>query len=90
MRPPYKAQWISKSGCDALRRSRRSKDIVLLDTFKGFIVVEPTGKTLGDGDVLSAAECDYELRPAWYSGPLTRLAEARQRLGLASRFPGRP
>jgi hypothetical protein len=87
MRPSYKAQWISKSRCEALRKSGSARDVLLLDTFEGFIVVEPASKKLGDGPFLSPDECDYELQPAWFTGPLQRLAQARQRLGLAGRRP---
>jgi hypothetical protein len=74
MRTRYQAQWISKSRCEALRRSGPRQHVLLLDTFEGFIVVAPVGKRFGDGPVLSPAECDYELRPAWYAGPLARLS----------------
>lgn len=86
MRTRYKAQWVSKSRCESLRKSPLPENVLLLDTFEGFIVVGPAGKNLGDGPVLSHDECDYELRPAWYTGPLVRLAEARRRLGLAVDF----
>jgi hypothetical protein len=85
MRPQYKAQWVSKRRCDALRRTPAT-DILLLGMSGGFIVVEPASKTFGDGPVLSREECDYELRPAWYYGPMARLTEARERLGLAGGF----
>jgi hypothetical protein len=90
MRTRYKAQWISKSRCDALRKSQSRQEVVLLGTFEGFIVVEPADKSLGDGPILSHDECEYELRPAWYAGPVARLAEARQRLGLGADFPRGP
>jgi hypothetical protein len=80
-----KAQWISKSRCQALRRAGLPRDVLLLDTFAGFIVVEPTGRTLGDGPLLSTEDCDYELSPAWYAGPI-----ARQRLGLRADFTRGP
>jgi hypothetical protein len=86
MRTRYKAQWIPKSRCESLRKSQRPREVLLLDTFEGFIIVQPAGKSLGDGPVLSPDECDYELRPAWYAGPIARLAEARQRLGLGADF----
>jgi hypothetical protein len=89
MRTQYKAQWISKSRCEALRKSGPLRDVLLLDTFEGFIVVEPAGRSLGDGPILSSDECDYELRPAWYVGPMSRLTEARRRLGLGADFAGR-
>jgi hypothetical protein len=90
MRTRYKAQWISKSRCEALRKSQPRQDVLLLDTFEGFIVVEPADESLGDGPVLSPDECDYELRLAWYAGPVARLAAARQRLGLGADFPSSP
>jgi hypothetical protein len=86
MRNRYKAQWICKNRFEALRKARARQDILLLDTSEGFIVVQPTGKSLGDGPVLSPEQCDFELQPAWYTGPLVRLAEARQRLGLGADF----
>jgi hypothetical protein len=88
MRTRYKAQWISKSCRAALRKAGSVKDVLLLDTFEGFIVVEPEGESLGDGPVLGPVECDYELRPAWCAGSLTRLAQAWQRLGLGANFAG--
>ena len=84
MRTQYKAQWVSKSRCDVLRR--KAPDVLLLGMSEGFVVVEPAEKSLGDGPVLSPEECDYELRPAWHYGPMTRLTEARQRLGLGAGF----
>jgi hypothetical protein len=84
MRTQHKAQWISKSLFEALRRSEGLRDFLLLETSEGFIVVERAGKNLGDGPILSPEECEYELQPAWYAGPIVRLAEARQRLGLST------
>jgi hypothetical protein len=84
----YKAQWLSKTCCESLRKSQRLHDVLLLDTFEGFIVIEPADKSFGDGPVLSRDECNYELQPAWYAGPITRLTEARQRLGLNGNFAG--
>jgi hypothetical protein len=85
----YKAQWISKGRCQALRKSKSMQDVLLLDTFEGCIVVEPASKSFGDGPVLSPEECDYELQQAWYAGPVVRLTEARQRLGLRHGLAGR-
>ena len=53
----------------------------------GFLVVEPIGSNLGDGDVLDHTEADYELNPAWCLTPKPRLNEARRRLGLAIDSP---
>ena len=87
MQNRYKAQWISKGCCRALQKSQPEQDVLLLNTFKGFVVVQPANQSLGDGPVLSPDECDYELRLAWYGGPVARLTEARQRLGLGADFP---
>ena len=39
-------------------------------------VVEPTKKQLGDGDVLSDQEADYEVRPEWCLAPKKTVDEA--------------
>jgi hypothetical protein len=82
MRTKYQARWITKGRCDALKRSGKVRDAVVLNTFEGIIVVEPTGKHLGDGPALSLHDADYELLPAWCLDSPRRLAEARRRLGL--------
>ncbi len=78
----YQARWVTKGRFDALRRSGQLGGAVLLDTFSGYIIVEPVGSALGDGAVLSRQEADYELQPVYYTGPKTKLREARNRLGL--------
>ena len=55
---------------------------ILLETFNGYIVIEPTTGQLGDGPVLSRDEAEYELTPVWYTGPRHGSRDARQRLGL--------
>jgi hypothetical protein len=82
MRGHYQARWISKQRADAMRRSGALRQGVLLDSFNGFIVVEPPGRDLGDGAVLSRQTADYELRTVWCLEPRTKLAEARRLLGL--------
>jgi hypothetical protein len=83
MMPQYQARWISKRRLDAIRRAKASGQGVILDSFNGFLVVEPVGSELGDGPVLSQEEADYELRPVWCSGVKARLREARMLLGLS-------
>ncbi|HXG13329.1 MAG TPA: hypothetical protein VNK04_26465 [Gemmataceae bacterium] len=83
----YEVRWISKPRADALKRSGRLGDALLLDTFNGILIVEPAGSNLGDGAVLTREEADYELQPAWFLGPKARLIEARRRLGLDASSP---
>jgi hypothetical protein len=81
MRTYYQAQWISRRRMNELKKAGLRGDTVLLDHLKGGIVVGKTGSKLGDGPVLTAAEADYELQPAWVSDSLATLRQARQRLG---------
>ena len=73
---------MSRGKAQAIKRAGPKKDTVLLDTFKGIILVEPEGKDWGDGPVLTPAEAAFELQPAWHYGPAVRIREARRRLGL--------
>jgi len=82
MQTKHQARWISKERLASLRRSGRVGQGIALDCLKGFLIVEPVGSNLGDGPVLNHTEADYELNPAWCLNPLTRLNEARKRLGL--------
>jgi hypothetical protein len=83
MQASYQARRISKARADQVKRSGSVIGrAVLLDTFNGFIIVEPVGSVLGDGAPLSLEEADYELQPVWHLGPKATLREARQRLGL--------
>lgn len=75
---------ISKPRADALKKSGTLGSALLLDTFNGFLLIEPVGSNLGDGDILSAEEADYELQPVWHLGPKSMLRKARHRLGLES------
>jgi hypothetical protein len=82
MQPRYHARWVSKDRSQALKRAGYLRESVLLNNPGGFILVEPAGKPLADGPMLSPEDADYELRPAWCLDPPSRLAEARRRLGL--------
>jgi hypothetical protein len=82
MRKPYQARWISKQRVDALRKSGATRHAVFLDSFNGFIVVEPVGSDLGDGEILAPETADYELQPVWCLEPKTKLVEARRLLQL--------
>jgi hypothetical protein len=78
----YQVRWTSKDRFQTLRRSVRPGQAVLLESMKGFLVVEPVGSDLGDGPLLTPEEAEYELQPVWCTGPMSKLNEARRRLGL--------
>ena len=82
MYTPYQARRISKRRADEVKKSDASTRAILLGTFNGFIIVEPADSGMGDGEVLSEQEADYELQPVWHLGPKATLREARKRLGL--------
>jgi hypothetical protein len=82
MREQYQARWISRGRAVALKKTGRLGSAILLDSFNGYILVEPAESGLGDGAVLSPQEADYELQPVWYIGPKAKLRDARSRLGL--------
>lgn len=82
MQAPYQARRISKRRADEVKKTGILGRSLLLNTFNGIIIVEPVESHLGDGDVLSQQEADYELQPVWHLGPKTILREARKRVGL--------
>lgn len=82
MQPQFQARRISKRRADEVKKSGALRRALLLNTFNGIILIEPLDSELGDGDILSREEADYELQPVWHLGPLTTLREARKRLGL--------
>lgn len=77
----YRARWSSKERAESVRKTGQG---LVLETFNGYLIIEPSTRRLGDGIVLNRQEADYELQPAWYTGSMSRLREARQRLGLES------
>jgi hypothetical protein len=78
----YQARWISKEKINHLRRSGGFGRAVLVDYRTGFVIVEPVGSNLGDGEVLTPELANYELREAWCPTPKSKLVEARKLLGL--------
>jgi len=82
MHAEFQARRISKRRADEVKRSAALGRSLLLNTFNGIIIIEPVGKDLGDGDIMSPEEADYELQPVWHLGPKAMLREARRRLGL--------
>ena len=83
MQTKHQARWISKQRLASLRKSGQIGHAIALDCLNGFLIVEPVGSNLGDGPVLNQTEAQYELNPAWCLDSLTKLNEARSRLGLA-------
>jgi hypothetical protein len=84
MQEQFQARRISKRRADEVKKSGFLGRSLLINTFNGIIIIEPVGSNLGDGDVLSPEEADYELQPVWHLGPKTMLREARKRVGLES------
>ena len=82
MQTHYQARRISKRRADEVKKSTAISGAILLNTFNGFIIIEPAESGLGDGEILSLEEADYELQPVWHLGPKATLREARRRLGL--------
>ncbi len=80
MQTTYQARRISKRRADEVKKS--GTRAILLGTFNGFIIVEPADSQMGDGEILSEQEADYELQPVWHLGPKATLRKARRRLGL--------
>ena len=46
MRAKYQARWISKNQLNSLRRKGALNQGVLVNHFKGFVIVEPVGSRL--------------------------------------------
>jgi hypothetical protein len=55
---------------------------LLLNSCKGFIVVEPKGEPTGDGKLLTHESASFELDPAWCTDSPLKVKRARQLLGL--------
>lgn len=83
----YQAQWISKDKISTLRKAGGWKDGILLDSVKGFIIIQPEGVQYGDGEVLTSDIADYELRPEWCTGSKPKLLQARRLLQLDREEP---
>jgi hypothetical protein len=80
----YQTRWISKPRINLSRKLREFREAILVDYRTGFLIVEPKGSDLGDGDILPLEVADYELRTAWCQTPKPRLIQARRLLGLST------
>lgn len=82
MHTKYQARWVSKPKMQALRRTGALSGSIVVNSFRGFILVEPQTNHRGDGKPLPADVARFELDPAWCTEPLQKLTRARQLLGL--------
>ena len=89
MQANYQARWISKDRLREIRKTGSLSQGLLLDSFNGWIMIEPAGRDLGDGEIMSAETADYELDPAWCPGSKAKLKVARKLLGLAEEPTGK-
>jgi hypothetical protein len=78
----YQARWVSKPRRDRLLKSGAFRNGILLDTLNGFIIVEPVGSNLGDGEVLAPEVAFSELSEAWCRESRSKLGKARSLLHL--------
>jgi hypothetical protein len=78
----YHVRWITKPRLTTIRKENRVGNAVVLDSLNGFLIVEPVGSNLGDGDVLSPQDAEWQLSPAFCLAPTAKIAQARRLLGL--------
>jgi hypothetical protein len=78
----FQARWISKGLSDHIRRAGTLGEGLILNSCKGFIVLEPKGRSIGDGRVLSVDAARFELDPTWCTDSPAKVKKARQLLGL--------
>ena len=82
MNTRYQARWISKQQTDLLKKTGRLTNSLVLESFRGPILVEPADTNPKSDSVLPLDVADYELRLAWCQGPKAKVQKARQLLGL--------
>jgi hypothetical protein len=82
MKANFQARRVSRQLVSTLRRSGSIEPGLILDTFKGFIVVEPCNRPLGDGEVLTVQDAVMEIQPAWCLEPKAKVVRAHRLLGL--------
>jgi hypothetical protein len=82
MNAKYQARWISKQQTDYMKKTGNLRDSLVLESFRGPILVEPAGISPKNDSILPLDVADYELRLAWCQGPKAKVQRARQLLGL--------
>jgi hypothetical protein len=82
MAAPFQARWISKARSQLVRKKGALGDGLILNSCKGFIVLEPRSNPIGDGEVLSTEAARFELDPVWCLDSPAKVGRARRLLGL--------
>lgn len=82
MRSAYKARWVSKPLVDSLRKTGALNESIVVNSFKGFILVAPEDRKLGRGRVLPLDVARFELDPTWCIDPPRVIRRARALLGI--------
>jgi len=87
MNAKYQARWVSKQQTDRLKKTGNLQHSLVLESFRGPILIEPAGTNPRNGSVMPLDVADYELRHAWCQGPRAKVEKARQLLGLDVELP---
>src|SRR5207248_4245015 len=74
--------WVSQQPTGLFKKTGRLTNSLVLESFRGPILVEPAGTNPKSDSVLPLDVADYELRLAWCQGPKAKVQKARQLLGL--------
>lgn len=82
MRAGCKGRWLSKTQIESLRKSGALGHSIVVNSFKGFILVEPVHSHLGRGRVVTRDFAQFGLDPTWCNDPPRTIGKARQLLGL--------
>lgn len=82
MQYSYRARWMPKSKIDLLRRTGQLHKSVVVNSCKGFILVDPHGSEVRGGEAISRYDAKFELDAAWCSDPPQTIKKARDLLGL--------
>lgn len=78
----YKAWWMSKKQIDAMRKTGALTKSIVVNSLKGYILVEPESAHKSGGDLLPPDVAKFELDPAWCIDPPRTIRKARELLGL--------
>jgi hypothetical protein len=83
-----RARWISRDRARVLAREELYGALRVESVADRWVLIEPAGFCIADGQVLSPDEADLELQPTWCNSPTEVVWGARRLLGLAN--PPRP
>lgn len=82
MQRTYKAWWMPKKQIDAMRKTGALTKSIVVNSLKGYILVEPESAHRSGGDLLPTDDAKFELDPAWCIDPPKTIRKARELLGL--------